>query len=203
MAALTTQYDPLFARYGNRLPVAYLRALGKRESNLNPSSTSGARGLLQVVDSVRKSYNERRGTSYTPADLLNAEINVRIATDLLNRIVIAFGKHPSKNMQENWANPEFVKLLTAGWNSGYSEAAGVGHVASYLEQRGIPVTHDNIYAHAAAAGGTVHLQRPEKRAWQQSVAALYYQQPDWNPGGGLVGYILAGAAVWGAYKLLT
>jgi hypothetical protein len=175
--ALPRTYDPIFAQYAGRLPVNYMRALSKRESNLNPSeSKDPAWGLMQVVPSVRESHNKRRGTSYTKLDLLNPHINTKIASDLLNRIVIAYQKHPDRNMREDWYNPEFVKLVTAGWNSGYSEAAGVGHVASYLESRGIPVTHDNVFRYASAAGGTKHLSNTRKRDWQRTVVDLFYAE---------------------------
>lgn len=203
---LSTRFDSIFRAYANRVPVAYLRALSKRESNQNPASADGAAwGLLQVVPSVRQGYNERYGTSYAPEDLLDPEINTKIAADLLNRIVVAFGKHPSANMREDWANPEFVKLVTAGWNSGYSERAGVGHVASYLEARGLPVTHDNVFAYAGQAGGTTpHLQNPAKQSWQRSVAALYFAQPDagGNLGSSLLTLALVGFVAWGVFRLL-
>lgn len=205
--ALTTQYDPIFRRYAGRLPVAYLRALALRESGLRPDlvmpgGAGAARGILQVVGVVRDDYNQRHGTSYTPDDLLDSDVNVKIAADLINRIVTYLGKHPSQNLREDWRNPEFVKLLTAGWNAGFSEAAGVGKVASYLEGRGIPVTHDSVYEHAAAAGGVIYLQKPERRAWQRTVADLYYLQPDrFDVGSGIVTLLLVALAGWGAYRL--
>jgi hypothetical protein len=204
---LSTQFDPLFRKYGARVPVAYLRALSKRESNQNPQSGGGSYwGLLQVgYKNVLPSYNQRRGTSYSPNDLFDPDINVKIATDLLNRIVVAFGKHPSSNLKEDWTNPEFVKLLTAGWNSGYSEAAGVGRVASWLEAKGIPVTHENVFTYAAQAGGTKYLQREQydkKRRWQKSVADLYFAQPDASKGyGGLFALAFVGFIVFAAIKL--
>lgn len=177
--ATSTKFDPLFRKHAGRLPVAFLRALAKRESNLNPAEADWpAYGLMQVVPVVRESYNKRRGASLRHDDLLEPDINVKVAADLLNRIVIAYGKHRDPNLQADWSNPEFVKLVVAGWNSGYSEAAGVGHVADYLEARSIPVTHDNVFAHAQAAGATRHLQNPSKQAWQRSVAALFFRQPD-------------------------
>jgi hypothetical protein len=202
--ALPRTFDPIFARYAGALPVNYLRALAKRESNLNPQSGGGTYwGLLQVgYTNVLPSYNKRRGTSYTKEDLFDAEINVKIAADLLNRIVKAYAKHPDPNMRANWHNPEFVALVTAGWNSGYSEAAGVGHVASYLEGRGIPVTHANVFKYAGAAGGTKHLQNPKKQAWQQTVVRLFYEEG--GPGGmGPLGkLILTVAAAWAVYHYL-
>ncbi len=206
--ALTTQYDPIFERHRGRLPVAYLRALAQRESGLRPElampgGAGAARGILQVVGVVREDFNKRNGTSYTAEDLLNPDVNVKIAADLLNRIIGYYRAHPSKNLKEDWRNPEFVKLLTAGWNAGFSEAAGVGKVASYLEAAGIPVTHDSVFANAAAAGGVTYLQRDERRAWQRSVAELYYQQPDrFDTGAGIVTVVLVALAGWGAYRIL-
>ncbi|MDX1421486.1 MAG: transglycosylase SLT domain-containing protein [Kiloniellales bacterium] len=175
--ALTRRFDALFARHAGALPVTFLRALASRESNLNPQeSRDPAWGLMQVVPVVRRSFNDRYGTSYSKQDLLNPDVNVRMATDLLKRIVRGYAKHPSPNMQANWQNPEFVKLLVMGWNAGYSEAAGVGKVARYLEARGIPVTHDNVYRHAAAAGATKWLQLDSRRRWQRSVVDLFYAE---------------------------
>jgi hypothetical protein len=199
---LPSTYDSIFQKHAGRLPVAYLRALGKRESDLNPRSSDGAAwGLLQVIPAVLKSYNERHGTSHNREELLNPDTNVQIAADLLNRIVVAFGKHPSRNLKENWANPEFVKLVTAGWNSGYSEAGGVGRVADYLEQRGIPVTHDSVFKHAGSAGATEHLSNPAKQSWQRGVAALYFTQRDRPKGSfALITVALAGFAIWGVLR---
>lgn len=206
--ALSRKFDPIFRRHAGRLPVAYLRALSKRESNQNPGDTGGpAWGLMQVIEEVRTSYNKRRRTSYSRSDLLNPDVNVRIASDLLNRIIGYYGKnHPNTpNMQEDWHNPEFVKLLTAGWNSGYSEVAGVGFVARCLERRGIPVTHDNVIKYAQSCGGTRHLYSHAQSTlgWQRSVASLYFQQPDLpsRAGGLLIGLGLLSFVVYGAYKL--
>ncbi len=91
-----------------------------------------------------------------------------------------------------------MKLIVAGWNSGYSEGGGVGKVATFLEKRGIPVTHDNVFKYAARAGATKHLQTSGRLNWQRSVADLYFHQPDAPaPGekssGGIL--IIAGVAV--------
>lgn len=177
---LALKFDPLFAKHKGSLPVPFLRALSKRESNMNPADTQGpAWGLMQVVEVVRNSWNKRKPSqALARVDLLNPDINVKVASDLLNRITLAYSKHSDPNMKPNWSNPEFVKLVVAGWNSGYSEGGGVGKVASYLERRGIPVTHDNVFKYAAAAGGTRFLQESGRQNWQRSVADLYFHQPD-------------------------
>ena len=206
--ALTSQYDPLFARYQGRLPVAFLRALAQRESSMRPElampgGAGAARGLLQVVGVVRDDYNQRHGTSYTADDLFNPDVNVKIAAGLINQIVAAYGKHPSRNLKEDWTNPEFVKLLVMGWNAGFSESGGVGKVAAMLEREGTPVTHDTVYANAARAGAAPYLSMPDRIAWHRSVADLYYAQPDWNATGVGIGTLLfAGALAFAAYHVL-
>lgn len=185
---LPTNWDSLFRKYAAGIPVPFLRALAKRESNFNPSDSSGpAWGLLQITEVVR------RGTGYSRSELLNPDVNVKLGTGLLNRIVRAYAKHPSANMKTDWSNPEFVNLVLAGWNSGYSEGGGVGRVASYLESRGIPVTHDNVFKFAAAAGATQQLQKPAKQRWQKGVTNLFFQQPDAPSGSGLL--VKVGVAV--------
>ena len=206
--ALTTQYDPLFARYHGRLPVAFLRALAQRESSMRPDlampgGSGAARGLLQVVGVVRDDYNQRNGTRYTADDLFDPDVNVKIAAGLINQIVAAYAKHPSPNLRENWANPEFVKLLVMGWNAGFSEAGGVGKVAAMLEREGTPVTHASVAANAARAGAASYLAQPDRVAWHRSVADLYYAQPDWNAGAlGIGALLVAGALALAAYHVL-
>ena len=202
---LTTKYDPIFAQYGRPIPAAYLRALGYKESGLNAADSSGAMGLLSIEPVVMEAYNERHGTSYVRSQLTDPAINVTIVADHLKYIAGRYAKHPSKNMKMDWSNPEFVRLLTAGWNSGHSEAAGVGYMASWLEAHHLPVTHDNIFKYAATAGGTKYLQNTAKQLWQRAVVDLYYAQPDApaRGGGGILAIAATGFVVWGVYTLWT
>lgn len=203
--ALSTQFDPLFRRYGGSIPVAYLRALAQRESGMNPRSNAGkaaAQGLLQIVTVVRDSYNQRHGTSYTRDDTLNPDLNVKMAVELLQRIIAGYAKHPSPNLRADWANPAFVQLLTAGWNAGYSEGGGVGKVASYLEQRGIPVAPTSIYGYARDAGAVAYLSDAARAKWHKSVVDLYFAQPDRAIGHPIAGFALAGLVAWGIYRYL-
>jgi len=200
--SLPRTYDSLFARHAGKLPVAYLRALAQRESGMNPRAANpggadAAKGILQVVGVLRNDYNKRTGANYQPDDMFDPEVNVKIAAWLLNSIVTAYGKHPDKNMKMDWSNPEFVKLVTAGWNAGFSEGGGVGKVARYLEQQGKPVTLEAVSAAAPIAGGSKWLAMPARVQWHNSVAKLYYEQPDWGAraaGAGAI-VLLLGAAV--------
>lgn len=200
---LPRTYDHIFRRHAGRLPVNYMRALSKRESDLNPREAKDpAWGLMQVVPVVRFEYNKKHGTNYSKSDLLKPEVNVKIASNLINRIVKLYGStHPNTpNMRENWNNPEFVKLVTAGWNSGYSNVGGVGKVARYLERQGIPVTHDNVFRYSQAAGATRHLTGNTSLRWQRSVADLFYAEGGPESMLGSVGVRLAIVA-GGAYLL--
>jgi soluble lytic murein transglycosylase-like protein len=179
--SISRRFDALFERYGRGLPVAYLRSLAKRESNLNPADQSGpAWGLLQVIEVVRLDYNKRHGTDHTRLDLLKPETNIAVASDLLRRIIASYQRnHPRvPNMQTRWSNRRFVELLTFGWNAGYSERGGVGRVARYLEERGqaFRIDIDTIHQSARAAGASRHLSNARKVAWCKSVASLYERE---------------------------
>ncbi len=173
-------YDALFAEYGGDVPVAYLRALAQRESGMNPRATDGpAWGLLQVVEVVRKDYNQRHGTRYERRDLLDPAVNVAIAADVLTRIIDGFARfHPeAPNLQADWSNPLFVELLTFSWNAGYSERGGVGRVASYLHRRGFDdFTLDDVVATAKQAGASPHLSNPKKARFSKRVTTQFLRE---------------------------
>ncbi len=191
--ATSTAFDDLFDKYRGSIPKAYLRALAYQESRMNPTAyngSGGGRGLLQITGIARQDFNQRHGTAYTVADLMTPEVSIRIGADLLNRIASSYAKHPSPNMRGDWTNPEFVKLVTMGWNAGYSEGGGVGKVAGYLERAGKPVTHDNVYKYAQAAGGVAKLANATALAWQRDVLSLFQRQPDWKTAAAGVGTLL-------------
>jgi hypothetical protein len=156
---------------------------------------------MQITEVVRNSYNDRYRASYSRDDLLDSTVSIKMASDTLNRIVTAYNKHPDRNLKTDWNNPEFVKLVTAGWNSGYSEAGGVGRVAKYLESKGIPVTHDNVFEFAEDAGATKHLSNPSKKSWQSGVTSLFYEVGGPGRGGMLVAALLTGAVAFAFLRL--
>lgn len=173
---MTSQkFDKIFEKEGHGLPVPFLRALAKRESNLNPKDSKGpAWGLLQVginanAGNVLSSYNHRHGTSLTKSDMLDPAKNVRVASDLLSRIVSLYNQ---EGIKTDWGNGNFIGLVVAGWNSGYSRKAGTIKVIRHLAKAGLPVTHENVFSHSKAAGATKHLGNPKKLAWQKGVVAL-------------------------------
>lgn len=199
---ITRKFDPLFAKHAGILPVPFLRALAKGESNMNPNESKASFwGILQVgwrgKNAVLKGFNERFNTSFTKEDLLNPDINIRVASELINRIARNYkdlaNENPAlmHNMIPNFQNKEFVKLLLAGWNSGYSRAGGVQRVARFLAKNGIPVTHDSVFANANRAGATKFLRASVpgksgehariKQRWQRGVAARFFRMSDFTP----------------------
>ena len=206
---LTRHFDPLLSRHAGPLPLNFLRALASRESDFNPNETGGRHwGLLQVGPSVIEDYNKKFGTNYQLRDVLDPELNVTMATRTLKRIIRSYKTfHPgTKNMRENWSNPQYVALVLAGWNSGYSEGGGVGRVAKFLEARNIPVTHENVFKYASAAGATKHLSNTGKQRWQLGVVDLFYKEGGpgllETPGGVLIAIAAATAVGFGLYKIM-
>lgn len=172
-------YDDVFAIRGRGLPIPYLRALALHESDLRPRLSDGpAWGLLQVIEVVREDFNRRERANYTRQNLLDPAINVTIAASAIALIVKSYAtNHPnSKNMVTDWRNPQFVALVTLGWNAGWSERAGVGRVVSYLEQRGVDVTINAVFDAAKAAGASPHVSNPRKLAWCKQVTRQYFAE---------------------------
>lgn len=174
------RFDAVFQRYRGDIPIEYLRAVVQRESNGQPSVRAGnAIGLMQIVPVVLGDYNKRHGTAYGSEHLTNPATNVAIGCELLRIIIKSYRKnHPRiRSLQADWNNPQFVELLTFGWNAGFSEAGGVGRVARYLEGLGaVDITIDQVAAHAKLAGASKHLSNPAKVAWCKSVVALYLRE---------------------------
>ena len=174
------RFDPVYQRYRGGIPIEYVRALVQRESNGQPSVRAGSSiGLMQIVPVVLDDYNKRHGTAYRSEHLTNPATNVAIGCELLRIIVESYRKnHPRiRSLKEDWSNPQFVELLTFGWNAGFSEAGGVGRVARYLEGLGaVDITIDQVVAHAKLADASKHLSNPAKVTWCKSVVALYLRE---------------------------
>lgn len=175
-------YDPLYRKNCAGIPLPYLRALTKNESDFNPNEQSGpAWGLMQVVTSVREGYNKRFSKSYTREDLLNPDVNTRIACDLIRKIAGALSRNHPKALPNgaDWRDPRFAQLVTFGWNAGYSEAAGVGYMLGQLEGRFLAseITIDKIQEQAPFfPKATRHLSNAGKVSWCKKVVANYFDQ---------------------------
>jgi hypothetical protein len=178
------KYDGIYRRRIPFAPVSYLRALAHMESGQNPKNAGTHRGLFQVNQEVLTDYNKaalaRPGTpTFTWPQMLEAEPNAIVFSWALARRIKALKNTGEPNLQPDWKNPEYLKLITAAWNSGWSKRKGVPRVADYLSERRLAVTHDSVFRHAKAANATRFLwdegHGARKKLWQRQVAALALQ----------------------------
>lgn len=184
------EFDALFDQYRGEVPLSFVRALVKSESDFDPDSDmrektrdlpparrSTAVGLFQVMDFVLSDYNKARGTSWTLDDLKGregAERNTQVGTDLLRRILSVYRRHPS--LQPAWSDPRFLALLYAGYNAGY---VGVARLVGKMEAAGVSpdrVTVDTVNqaAKAMLAAGdksAQYLADDKRLAYWKKVAA--------------------------------
>jgi len=181
--ALPKTYDDVYRQHCPSIPVEYLRALAKKESDNNPrESTGGAWGLLQVVQDILEEYNQRYGTSYTLSDRLDPVVSVRMACYAFGQIIEWFDLHHQVAFEGgfNWANLRHVNLLTFAWNAGWSESRGVAGVIGYLEAAGVPgdsITIDLVRRTAERLTWTSeHVKRQDKVDWCKKVTLLYLQE---------------------------
>lgn len=176
-------FDRIFLEEGRGLPLSFLRALAYRESRNNPKQATGpAWGLLQVgiskgAGNVLKSYNQRFKTTYTKHDMLDPRINVRVASELLARIVKMLIR---EGLEPNWQNGNWIGVLTAAWNAGYSYKAGVLKVVRWLKKEGIPITLSAVYHNVKAAGGgrgfVKRMNQQKRRKWHRAVVASTFKE---------------------------
>ena len=190
--SMTRAFDKIFEEEGRGLPVPFLRALAKHESSSDPSEAKGpAWGLLQVgidkrAGNVLKSYNERHGESLHKVDMLNPRLNVRVAADLLSRIVELY---KAEGLKADWTNGNWIGLVVAGYNAGYSRKVGVIHTIRFLKSRGIPITLSAVYANTPEAApktkkGRAFVKRmgqQKRRDWTRRVVASTFTEQGKSP----------------------
>lgn len=190
---LPSLYDEIINKYRAAAPLEFIKVLIKHESSFKPDSDMGlrmkqetgvyhpgaAKGLMQITQVVRQDFNQRFMTKYTPLDLFDPEINIKLGTDTLNRIILSYNRNHPKTLATDWNDPRWVELLVFGWNSGYSEAGGVGKVISFLEKAGIPkekITIDNVTAISKEAGAFGKLTQEKLLArakWAKAVTRSF------------------------------
>lgn len=165
-----------------RLPAVYLEALSKGESNWKSDARTGSFvGLLQVGPMVLDGYNKANKTSIRPQDLLNARINAEVAAWQIRVIANMYNESKIPALQEDWTSLEWVAMLTAGWNSGYSKKAGTLKVARWMHEHGETPTHEKLFSRSGIAGGTKHLRNATKRRWQRGVALRTFRVREGQP----------------------
>lgn len=203
MPGIPTTYDSAFALVAEQsgAPFQWLRALAWMESGMNPANKTGKHwGLFQVPPEVVADYNKAHPpeqNAFTHEDMLRPEPNCAVFAWDIARIMRAMR---GCGIATNWRSKDYAKIVTMGWNAGWSNAAGVCKVARWLAANKKPITHANLYKFAKVAGGAWSLQSPTKFKWQSEVAALYQRlaaagtsalppiqpypdlRPPWKPG---------------------
>jgi len=183
LVTTTRKFDKIYEEEGRGLPVPFLRALAKRESGSNPKNAKGpAWGLLQVgidarAGNVLKSYNERMGTAYKPTDMLDPKLNVRVAADLLSRILELY---KAEGLEADWTNGNFIGMFAAGWNAGYSRKAGMVKLIRYMKAQNASLTLANAYKLApesgAGKGFIKRMGQPHRQKWTRSVVSSTFEE---------------------------
>lgn len=177
---LTRVFDPIYQGECPGIPVEYLASLAKYESDANPAAANPGEGvgLLQVVSVVRVEYNDRNGTNYSRADLLDPVINARIACSVLARIANYYSAAFARAFPHtSWSDQRFVEVVTMGWNVGWSETNGVGRVIKVLLGEGhtTDITVDLIKQRAASLPEvTEKIWRSSAAGWAKRVTATYF-----------------------------
>lgn len=179
-------FDPYFVEFGQGLPVPFLRALAKGESNFDVAAKTGQHwGLLQVSvkpGGVLESFNKAHGTSLTKDDMLSPGPNVRVASWYLRKIIDLFNASKLPQLKgPNWLNREWTKMLLAGWNSG---PYGVLAQAHWNKAHGVtPIDHGSLFRNAPRNPDSskwldqekVPHRATQKFEWQRAVEADFYK----------------------------
>ncbi len=176
---ITTSWDPIIEEHAGAVPLTFIRALMHGESRGDPqieNSESKAAGLLQITEVVRRDWNAAHPSApVAHADLFKPEINLRLGSALLNRIVATYGRHPT--LQPDWTSRRFAELVALGWNAGYSDKAGVGYVVGRLEAAGAKpedVTADAVARVAPSMPkATRYLAEPGRLTFAKAVADVH------------------------------
>jgi len=190
------QRATLWAHVGLKhdLPAWFLDALAWGESRFDTDARTGSFvGILQVGPMVLEGYNKANTTNYKESDLTSPTINAEIAAWQIRRIIDEYQATSRRSaipeLSEDWTSADWILLVLAGWNSGWSHKAGVLKVAKFLHDRKLRVTHGRVFDFAKEAGATRHLD-PEhvnedgkkagarKRRWQRGVSLRAIQASD-------------------------
>lgn len=121
------EYEEYIYKYSAEYEVDPLLILAiiKTESNFNPKSisTSGAVGLMQLMDSTAKELAEKTQMDYMVTDLYNPEINIKLGTMYFAELNKCYDN---------------TYLAIAAYN------AGIGNVNKWIENKKIEADGSNI-----------------------------------------------------------
>ena len=97
-----------------------------------------------------------------------------MASELIQRIVRVMR---NQGMSPNWTSEEFIGILVAGWNSGYSKKAGTGYMIEWLISEHQDVTLANVHFKAdQSPNGYRLLSVATRYRWWQGVVRQYFAE---------------------------
>jgi hypothetical protein len=168
-----------FARYSGVVPENFLRILAFKESGFRPEVVhpkSHATGLFQITSTALNTFNQRNNTKVGLAQLVDPDLNTRVASQHLAGVINVYKKY--RSLQPDWTSRRWLELLTLGWNAGHN---AIANIAGRMEAAGIPnerINIDTIRQTAESVGGSSkYVADPARVSWSKSVAAMFLGGP--------------------------
>lgn len=164
-----------FARYAGVVPENFLRILAFKESGFRPEVVhpkSHATGLFQITSTALNTFNQRNQTNVALAQLVDPDLNTRVASQHLAGVINVYKKY--RSLQPDWTSRRWLELLTLGWNAGHN---AIANIAKRMEAAGLPNERINIdtvrQAAEAVGGSSKYVADPARVSWSKSVASMF------------------------------
>jgi hypothetical protein len=170
----TTDLNPIFTKNAGVIPEGFLRVLAYKESGFRPDvvhPTSKATGLFQITQTALSSFNQRNGSALQLPQLVDPELNTRVAAQHLASVVSGYSRY--RTLQPDWTSRRWLELLTLGWNAGHN---AIAQIVGRMEANGLPIDRINVDTVSQAAtsmGASARFVADPKRvAWAKSLTAV-------------------------------
>jgi hypothetical protein len=143
----TPSFDALFEKYRDDVPASFLKALASKASGLNPN-----KNLFGVSAAALEAFNSKMKESHNPNELTDPALNTRVAVYIIKNVVDYFAANYPDKLMRQWANPEYVALVTHAYNVGYKDSGLGKPMASIYKSNPDKLNLDNIAAVAKQSG---------------------------------------------------
>ena len=172
---LTREYDDVFKKYADDIPIALLRALAYPFS-VKGLASDGSAGLFNIQQATLANYNQTHGTNYGTADLMDPDTNTKIGVWVLQKVANALIQAHGKTVSRDWKDLRNVGLIIQGYHCGYGESTGNGKVIGGMEAKGFTpdrITFKTVAQAAPMLGGNDFLAQSARTSYIQSVLDRY------------------------------
>ena len=172
---LTREYDSVFQKYADDVPIALLRALAYPFS-VKGLASDGSAGLFNIQQATLANYNQTHGTNYGTADLMDPDTNTKIGVWVLQKVANALIAAHGKTVSRDWKDLRNVGLIIQGYHCGYGESTGNGKVIGGMEAKGMTpdrITFKTVAQAAPMLGGNDFLAQSARTSYIQSVLDRY------------------------------